>query len=169
MVLAGIARSPRHTLGNIASVATTSSIRHHTKGSAGRVIILPRIAVKPHSSTQKWICNWALAVGDRGMPLLSPMPARWRYETTETAMGESFTSYLRDLFSELGPVSLRKMFGGQGLYHDGVIIGLVIGDELFLKTDAITRSAFEQAGGVPFTYLGKGKPVVMSYLSPPAE
>ncbi len=84
-------------------------------------------------------------------------------------MGESFTSYLCDLFSELGPVSLRKMFGGQGLYHDGVIIGLVIGDELFLKTDAVTRSAFEQAGGEPFTYLGKGKPVVMSYLSPPVE
>ena len=84
-------------------------------------------------------------------------------------MGESFTSYLRDLFSELGPVSLRRMFGGQGLYHEGVIIGLVIGDELFLKTDAVTRSAFEQAGGEPFTYLGKGRPVVMSYLSPPAE
>ena len=84
-------------------------------------------------------------------------------------MGESFTSYLRDLFAELGPVSLRKMFGGQGLYHDGVIIGLVVGDELFLKTDAITRAAFEQAGGEPFVYLGKGKPVAMSYLSPPAE
>ena len=84
-------------------------------------------------------------------------------------MGESFTSYLRELFTELGPVSLRKMFGGQGLYHDGVIIGLVIGDELFLKTDAVTRSAFEQAGGEPFTYQGKGKPVVMSYFSLPAE
>ncbi len=84
-------------------------------------------------------------------------------------MGKSFTSYLRDLFADLGPVSLRKMFGGQGLYHDGVIIGLVIGDELFLKTDAITRTAFEQAGGEPFTYQGKGKPVVMSYFSPPAE
>ncbi len=84
-------------------------------------------------------------------------------------MGESFASYLGDLFAELGPVSLRRMFGGQGLYHDGVIIGLVIGDELFLKTDAITRSAFEKAGGEPFTYQGKGKPVVMSYLSPPAE
>ena len=84
-------------------------------------------------------------------------------------MGESFNSYLRDLFAELGPVSLRRMFGGQGLYHDGVIIGLVIGDELFLKTDEVTRNAFEQAGGEPFVYQGKGKPVVMSYLSPPAE
>ena len=84
-------------------------------------------------------------------------------------MGESFTSYLRELFAQLGPVTLRKMFGGQGLYHDGIIIGLVIGDELFLKTDAITRNAFEQAGGQPFTYQGKDKPVVTSYLSPPAE
>lgn len=84
-------------------------------------------------------------------------------------MNESFVSYLRDLFSELGPVSLRRMFGGQGLYHDGVIIGLVIGDELFLKTDAATRTAFEKAGGEPFTYLGKGKLVATSYFSPPAE
>ncbi|SDR22191.1 TfoX/Sxy family protein [Pseudoxanthomonas sp. CF125] len=84
-------------------------------------------------------------------------------------MSESFTSYLRDLFSELGPVTLRKMFGGQGLYHDGLIIGLVIGDELFLKTDAATVEAFEQAGGHPFVYQGKGKPVTMSYWLPPAE
>lgn len=84
-------------------------------------------------------------------------------------MSESFTSYLRDLFSELGPVALRKMFGGQGLYHDGLIIGLVIGDELFLKTDAATVEAFEQAGGHPFVYQGKGKPVTMSYWLPPAE
>ncbi|MET0581788.1 MAG: TfoX/Sxy family protein [Pseudoxanthomonas sp.] len=84
-------------------------------------------------------------------------------------MSESFTSYLRDLFSELGPVALRKMFGGQGLYHDGLIIGLVIGEELYLKTDAATVAAFEQAGGHPFVYQGKGKPVTMSYWLPPAE
>lgn len=84
-------------------------------------------------------------------------------------MSESFTSYLRDLFSELGPVVLRKMFGGQGLYHDGLIIGLVIGEELYLKTDAVTVGAFEQAGGHPFVYQGKGKPVTMSYWLPPAE
>ncbi len=84
-------------------------------------------------------------------------------------MSESFTSYLGDLFSELGPVALRKMFGGQGLYHDGLIIGLVIGEELYLKTDAATVGAFEQAGGHPFVYQGKGKPVTTSYWLPPAE
>lgn len=84
-------------------------------------------------------------------------------------MSESFTSYLRDLFSELGPVVLRRMFGGQGLYHDGLIIGLVIAEELYLKTDASTAGAFEQAGGYPFVYQGKGKSVTTSYWSPPAE
>jgi len=84
-------------------------------------------------------------------------------------MSESFSSYLRDIFSELGPITLRKMFGGQGLYHDGLIIGLVIGEELFLKTDAATVEAFEQAGGHPFVYLGQSKPITMSYWLPPAE
>ena len=45
----------------------------------------------------------------------------------------------------------------------------MIGDELFLKTDAATVEAFEQAGGHPFVYQGKGKPVTMSYWLPPAE
>lgn len=84
-------------------------------------------------------------------------------------MSDSFPSYLRELFSLLGPVTLRRMFGGQGLYHRDVIIGLVIGDELFLKTDATTVEAFREADGSPFVYQGKGKPVTMSYWLPPAE
>jgi len=84
-------------------------------------------------------------------------------------MSDSFSDYLRDLFSLLGPVTLRRMFGGQGLYHRDVIIGLVIGEELFLKTYADTLEAFRAAGGHPFVYQGKGKPVATSYWLPPAE
>ena len=53
----GIARTPRHTRGSSASAATTINLRHQTIGRAGSEINLPRIAVKPHSSTQKWICR----------------------------------------------------------------------------------------------------------------
>ena len=84
-------------------------------------------------------------------------------------MGDSFSDYLVDLFSLPGPVTLRRMFGGHGLYHRDVIIGLVIGDELFLKTDAASVEAFRQAGGAAFVYQGKGKPVTTSYWLPPAE
>ncbi len=84
-------------------------------------------------------------------------------------MGESFDDHLRELFSAFGPVTLRRMFGGRGVYHDGVIIGLVMGEELFLKTDALSVATFESAGGQPFVYDGKGKPVRTSYWLPPAE
>jgi len=48
-----IARNWRRTRGTISSAPVTSSMRHHTSGSACKVISLPRIAVKPHSNTQK--------------------------------------------------------------------------------------------------------------------
>lgn len=84
-------------------------------------------------------------------------------------MGESFDDHLRELFTALGPVTLRRMFGGQGVYHDGLIIGVVMGEELFLKTDALSVAAFESAGGQPFVYEGQRKPVRTSYWLPPAE
>ena len=46
----------------MAIAATTISIRHHTSGSAGSVISLPRIAVKPQRKTQAWICQCAVRV-----------------------------------------------------------------------------------------------------------
>lgn len=88
---------------------------------------------------------------------------------TGIAMSEDFHNFLSDLFAELGPVTLRRMFGGQGLYHDGIIIGLIIGEELFLKTDQETRPQFQAGGGAPFVYPGKDKLVTTSYWSPPAE
>lgn len=84
-------------------------------------------------------------------------------------MGGEYAVFVSDLFAGLGAVELRRMFGGHGLYHGGIIIGLVIGDELFLKTDEQTRPQFQAGGGTPFVYAGKGKPIVTSYWSPPAE
>jgi hypothetical protein len=57
---AGNARSPRQTRRTQASAPYTSSLRQTTSGNAGSVMSFPRMAVKPHSSTQKWICRNAL-------------------------------------------------------------------------------------------------------------
>src|SRR5690606_27821888 len=105
---------PRQTRGSSASAATTISIRHHTSGSAGRVMSFPRIAVKPHSSTHRWICQRARVVSDLGMRAL--LPARSR------AMSHDYIDYLHDLFSAFAPVTTRRMFGGHGVYRDGVIL-----------------------------------------------
>src|SRR5690606_13833891 len=60
---AGSAKSARHTRGTSASAPTTIVMRHRTSGSAARLISLPRIAVKPQSTTQTWICSLAFATG----------------------------------------------------------------------------------------------------------
>jgi DNA transformation protein len=84
---------------------------------------------------------------------------------------DTFVQYTLELLEPLGPVQARSMFGGWGLYHGGVMIGLIIEGRLYLKTDDITRPAFEAAGCEPFIYeRGNGKPpVAMSYWTPPAE
>ena len=84
-------------------------------------------------------------------------------------MSEALIEHLRDLFEPLGPVSARAMFGGYGLYFDGIIIGVIMDEALYLKTDAQTRGRFEAAGCAPFVYEMKGKPLPMSYWSLPEE
>lgn len=76
---------------------------------------------------------------------------------------------LLDLFAGLGPVSIRRMFGGKGIYHDGVIIAVVIRGELRLKADAETAPQFADAGSTQWTYIGSrhGKEVAMPYWSVP--
>ncbi|SET45602.1 TfoX/Sxy family protein [Stigmatella erecta] len=84
---------------------------------------------------------------------------------------DRFVEYTLELLEPLGPVRARAMFGGWGLYCDGVMMGLIIRERLYLKTDETTRPAFQAAGGEPFVYdAGKGKaPVALSYWTPPAE
>lgn len=74
---------------------------------------------------------------------------------------------LRDIFAALGPISVKKMFGGKGIYHDGLIVGLVVDGEVLLKGDAISGPEFEAAGAGRWAYDGKGKPVKMPYWSIP--
>jgi TfoX/Sxy family transcriptional regulator of competence genes len=57
-----------------------------------------------------------------------------------------------ELFQEFGPVSVRRMFGGAGVFVDGRMIGLVARDVIYLKADAETIPAFQQEGLVPFGY-----------------
>ena len=84
-------------------------------------------------------------------------------------MDEAFIDYLRELFADFGPVSARAMFGGHGLYRDGLIFGIVMDEAVYLKVDDATRADFEAAGCAPFIYDMQGKALPMSYWSVPAE
>ncbi|HEV8688821.1 MAG TPA: TfoX/Sxy family protein [Ideonella sp.] len=75
-----------------------------------------------------------------------------------------------ELLAPLGSVRAKRMFGGHGLYVDEVFVAIIVGDDLFLKTDEASRPAFEAAGCHPFEFqTADGKKVAMSYWSAPAE
>lgn len=77
---------------------------------------------------------------------------------------------IEEMFSALGPVTIKRMFGGKGVYHQGRIIALDFRDEILLKADTVSAPVFEAAGARRWAYEGKtGKPVFMPYWSIPEE
>ena len=76
---------------------------------------------------------------------------------------------LSDLFSELEPVSIRRMFGGKGIYFEGTIIAVELRGELMLKGDAVAAPDYERAGSKQWTYVHSrhGKVVRMPYWTVP--
>ena len=76
---------------------------------------------------------------------------------------------IAELFAGLGPVSIRRLFGGKGLYCDGVIFAIVLRGELMLKADAEAAPDFAAAGCRQWIYTNRktGKPVPMPYWTVP--
>jgi DNA transformation protein and related proteins len=75
---------------------------------------------------------------------------------------------IQELFCVFGAVSVRRMFGGAGIYADGTMFALVAGSVIYLKTDDVNTPAFERENLAPFTYETKhGKHGVMSYRRMP--
>jgi len=78
-----------------------------------------------------------------------------------------FIGFLQELFEKWGEVTARRMFGGHGLYHDGLMFAIVMDNRLYLKVDDLNRPEFEALGLTPFTYPMKGKDVALSYWTAP--
>jgi DNA transformation protein len=81
-----------------------------------------------------------------------------------------FVDYVLELARVAGRASARAMFGGHGVYLDGLIVGIVIDDVLYLKSDDATVEAFEARQLPAFEYVDRhGKRTVMSYRLAPDE
>lgn len=78
---------------------------------------------------------------------------------------------IHELFQAVGPVSIKRMFGGKGIYADGLIIAIELRDELMLKGDAEAGRLYEAAGSSQWTYTHNktGKAVSMPYWGMPSE
>jgi DNA transformation protein len=71
---------------------------------------------------------------------------------------------LIDLFSEFGPIAIRRMFSGYGLVADGVNFAMSLRAGLIIRVDDLTIGRYDAEGLKPFQYQTRNKTVtVKSY------
>ncbi|MFT4862512.1 MAG: DNA transformation protein [Pseudohongiellaceae bacterium] len=80
-----------------------------------------------------------------------------------------FVLYPVDLLQSIGPVTAKPMFGGFGLFIEGLMLGLVADSTLYFKADELSKVEFETHGLEPFTFFKASKPIQMSYWQAPQE
>jgi DNA transformation protein len=81
----------------------------------------------------------------------------------------AFVDSLHEIFERFGRIAPRRMFGGHGIFHEGRMIAIVLGDTLYLKADAESAPHFDRQNLPPFTYMRQGKAMPMSYRQAPAD
>jgi len=86
-----------------------------------------------------------------------------------TAHPSDALAHALELMASAGPVTPKRMFGGHGLFHQGLMFGIWIEERLYFKVDTISRPAFTTRGLPPFTYVSKGQPRALGYHQAPAE
>ncbi|MEO8668921.1 MAG: TfoX/Sxy family protein [Bauldia sp.] len=70
---------------------------------------------------------------------------------------------MEELFASIEGTTVRRMFGGLGVFRQGLMYALVADDVLYLKGDAGTQAAFEREDCPQWIYDGKQRPVAMPY------
>jgi DNA transformation protein and related proteins len=60
--------------------------------------------------------------------------------------------FIRDLFAPFGQVTVKRMFGGAGIWADGLMFALMFDGAIFLKVDEASVPDFEREGSRPFVY-----------------
>jgi DNA transformation protein len=82
---------------------------------------------------------------------------------------DEFLAHVLELLEPLGRVHARGMFGGYGLYCDGVFFGIVLDNTLYLKADDRNRGEFERAGSEIFSYSRSGKRAMLNFYRTPED
>ena len=57
---------------------------------------------------------------------------------------KEFAAYIIDLMQAIGPVYSKRMFGGFGVFLDGMMFGLITDNILYLKADGENRKEFDE-------------------------
>ena len=82
------------------------------------------------------------------------------------AVSPEYRAFVLEQLGRVAPVTSRPMFGGVGVYSDGLFFALIVGETLYLKVDDSNRGDFDAIGMGPFRPFGD-KP--MGYYELPAD
>ena len=81
---------------------------------------------------------------------------------------DTFAEFLREQFAPLGRVTMRRMFGKTGVFCDGVMLGMVTENTLYLRVDDQNRGTFKEAASFPpLNYEKKGCTIDLSFWRVP--
>lgn len=84
------------------------------------------------------------------------------------AYDPAFGEWVQEHFAGLGPLTIKRMFGGASVYSNGLIFALLDDGVVWLKADEQNESMLREAGSRQFTYPMKdGQLMSMAYWSLP--
>tara|TARA_B100000530_G_C15590055_1_gene342009 strand:- start:102 stop:458 length:357 start_codon:yes stop_codon:yes gene_type:complete len=82
---------------------------------------------------------------------------------------KEFVEHIVDLSQVIGPVYSKRMFGGYGVFLDGLMFGLIFRNTLYFKVDVNSRDYYISRGLEPFSYERQGKRLNLNYYQAPEE
>ena len=81
------------------------------------------------------------------------------------SVSDSYLEFAIGQLDQITTVTWKKMFGGVGIYADGLFFALIADDRLYFKVDDSNRPDFEAEGMEPFRPYGDDRS--MSYYEVP--
>ena len=83
------------------------------------------------------------------------------------AVSQSYREFVLEQLGRVTPVTGKSMFGGVGIYAQGLFFALIAENRLYFKVNDATRPDFEQRGMEPFRPVGEDS--ALGYYEVPAE
>ena len=83
------------------------------------------------------------------------------------AVSDSYREFVLEQLGRVTPVTGKSMFGGVGIYAQGLFFALIAEDRLYFKVDDATRPDFERRGMAPVRPFGEDS--AMGYYEVPAD
>jgi DNA transformation protein len=79
----------------------------------------------------------------------------------------AFAEFVLEQMSDISGIGKRAMFGGFGIYRDGLMFALIADEQLYFKASDHLADDFTALGLQPLLYESKGKAVSLKYYQAP--